>query len=127
MIQHLFVYGTLMRAAAGADLGDDERRRLEEDGEWFGEARINGRIYDLGPYPILTAPEAENETVYGEAFRLRDPKLTFRWLDIYEGIPPGETRGAEYEQRKRAITETLLGILLGRFPGLGEIEPRHAR
>ena len=29
MTNHLFVYGALMRAAASAQLGDEERRRLD--------------------------------------------------------------------------------------------------
>ena len=104
MLQNLFVYGTLMRAAADARLGRTERARLEAAGEWLGPARITGCLYDLGAYPVLVAPPADvaarpdHATVHGEVFRLRAPAMTFRWLDVYEGIPPGKTTGAEYER-----------------------------
>ena len=98
MTNCLFVYGTLMRAASASSLGRHERARLEASGEWLGAATIAGRLYDLGRYPVLVAPRARHERVHGEVFRLHTPALIFRWLDIYEGIPPGMTRGAEYER-----------------------------
>ena len=111
MLQNLFVYGTLMRAAAECRLGRSERARLEAAGEWLGLARINGCLYDLGAYPVVVAPPAEvatlanDTTVHGEVFRLRAPAMTFRWLDIYEGISPGKTTGTEYT---RAIAKVHL-------------------
>ncbi len=103
MIQHLFVYGTLMRRAAAASLGDDERQRLEVEGDWLGEARIAGCLYNLGQYPVLTAPKNDPDIVHGEVFRLHAPQATFRWLDLYEGIPPGQEKGREYERVKRPM------------------------
>ena len=92
-----------MRAATGTQLGHEQRLRLESSGEWLGEARIDGRLYDLGRYPILAAPKARHETVFGEVYRLQTPATTFGWLDHYEGIPPGKTRGAEYERLTRPV------------------------
>ena len=98
MINHLFVYGTLMRNAADAPRGHPQRGKLDVAGEWLGPAEINGRLYDLGRYPILVVGTARHETVHGEIYRLHTPALTFQWLDPYEGIPPGKSRGPEYER-----------------------------
>lgn len=103
MTNYLFVYGTLMRAAADAPMGHRERRKLEAAGDWLGEAVIDGRLYDRGRYPILVAGAAPNETVHGEVFWLQAPAETFRWLDPYEGIPPGGLRGSEYERVVRRV------------------------
>ena len=92
-----------MRSAAESSLGREQRLRLEASGEWQGEARISGRIHDRGDYPILVEPQARHETVFGELFQLRTPALAFRWLDLYEGIPPGKTRGAEYQRVLRSV------------------------
>lgn len=98
MLQYLFVYGTLMRRAAAAPLGRPERARLDAAGDWLGEARIAGCLYDLGRYPVLVAEPGAHEVVHGEVYRLHMPGVAFRWLDHYEGIPPGSTRGLEYER-----------------------------
>lgn len=95
---HLFVYGTLMRNAADAPMGHLQRGKLDAAAEWLGQAQIDGRLYDRGCYPILVMGGSGRETVYGEVYRLRSPVMTFQWLDPYEGIPPGKTRGPEYER-----------------------------
>lgn len=103
MIQNLFVYGTLMRRAAAARMGVAERQRLEVEGEWLGEGQITGRLYNLGQYPVLAAPKYPYEAVQGEVFWLRAPQATFRWLDLYEGIPPGKVQGEEYRRVVRRV------------------------
>lgn len=104
MTDLLFVYGTLMRRAANARLGRDMRERLEQSGTWLGEAETSGQLLDLGQYPALIAPAGPADVVHGEIYRLTDPAAAFRWLDPYEGIPPGRTRGREYERIEQAVT-----------------------
>ena len=98
MIDCLFVYGTLMRAAATVAMGRDMRARLDAEGDWLGSATLCGRLYDLGAYPGLVRSTRNGERVHGEVYRLRDPHASFVWLDAYEGLPAGQTRSHEYER-----------------------------
>ncbi len=100
MTDRLFVYGTLMRAAAASALGRDMRARLESEADWLGTATVTGRLYDRGRYPLLIVSDASHDLVHGEVYRLRRPDETFRWLDPYEGLPPGSLVGDEYERRR---------------------------
>lgn len=104
MIDTLFVYGTLMRSAAAAKLGRDMRARLEREATWLGVATVAGRLYDLGRYPILIKPSGESELADGEVWRLADAEQAFRWLDPYEGIPPGQLIGPGYERITERVT-----------------------
>lgn len=105
MTSCLFVYGTLMRGAAQSSLGRAQRRRLDAAGEWLGPATMPGRLWDKGRYPLMTGPDArllagalQSERVHGEIYLLGAPGEVFAWLDPYEGIPAGATRGDEYER-----------------------------
>ncbi len=98
MIDLLFVYGTLMRSAAASRLGRDMRARLESSATWLGEATTAGRLFELGRYPALLASASADDIAHGEVYRLGDPAAVFHWLDPYEGIPPGQLCGLEYER-----------------------------
>lgn len=104
MTDLLFVYGTLMRRAANARLGREMRARLEQSATWLGEAQTAGRLFDLGRYPALIAPASPADVVHGEVFRLAETAAAFQWLDRYEGIPHGRTRGREYERIEQSVT-----------------------
>jgi len=75
----LFVYGTL-RAFVATAPGERLRRRSC----LVGDARVAGRLYDLGRYPGLVLPRRAGEWVTGELYRLANPRLTLRALDRYE-------------------------------------------
>ncbi len=98
----LFVYGTLMTSARG-ELGTDMRARLKEVSTSLGEAAIAGRLFDMGCYPVMIAPESSSDIVHGELLRLDDPESAFVWLDPYEGFVPGQLRENEYERVRRPI------------------------
>lgn len=105
MTDCLFVYGTLMRAAARVAMGRNMRARLEADGAWFGAATIGGRLYELGSYPGLFPSTRSSDRVHGEVYRLHDPSASWVWLDAYEGIPAGRTlSGDEYARIVAPIT-----------------------
>ena len=104
MIEHLFVYGTLMRAASASTLGRDMRARLDAQGDWLGAATIAGQLFALDRYPALVASQQAADIVHGEVYRLRDPAASLAWLDTYEGLPAGKTRGDEYERSVRQVT-----------------------
>lgn len=97
MNPYLFVYGTLLRSAAGAP-GENERRRLQNATRFVATATIVGRLYDLGSYPGLTLSQDPAELVHGELVGLSDPSASFAWLDAYEGLTPQTLTTAEYRR-----------------------------
>lgn len=99
---HLFVYGTLMSAAASA-LGRAQRQRLAREGRLLGVATTAGRLVDLGRYPGLVSPEQPGDVVHGEVLELADPQRSLRWLDDYEGIFPGDHAHNEYARDEREV------------------------
>lgn len=76
MSERLFVYGTLMRGLVAHDKMAPGRCR------YVGDGTISGRLYDLGPYPVLRADEPG--TVRGELYEIVDDSLLCE-LDEYEG------------------------------------------
>lgn len=96
MLQHLFVYGTLMSATR-----HPMAARLARESRLVGPAVIRGRLYDLGSYPALVEAGADDGVVYGEVHALTNPADSLPWLDAYEGIEPG--RECEYERVERAV------------------------
>jgi gamma-glutamylcyclotransferase (GGCT)/AIG2-like uncharacterized protein YtfP len=100
--QHLFVYGTLMTAAASSRLGKAQRARLQREGQSLGAATIAGRVYDLGRYPALSAPFSAQDRVHGEVFALADPAASLAWLDEYENVTPDEAQ-REYDRVIRPV------------------------
>jgi gamma-glutamylcyclotransferase (GGCT)/AIG2-like uncharacterized protein YtfP len=83
----LFVYGTL-RAFVDIPMA----RRLRRCARHLGAARTPGRIYDLGPYPGMTAPRRRGEWVAGDLYELRTPRALLRALDLYEAGASGRER-----------------------------------
>ena len=76
MNKHLvFVYGTLRGGGAGAMSG------RFPDSKFIAEARVTGRLYDLGSYPGLLLNEP-NSHVIGEAYEVDDE--TLKRLDDFE-------------------------------------------
>ena len=102
MLDRLFVYGTLMSAAAGAPMGVAQRARLAGESHALGAATIAGRLIDLGHYPGLLPPLTAGDLVHGELLALRSPSATFAWLDRYEMIEP-DSADNEYAREVRRV------------------------
>lgn len=110
-----------MQRSRGA-MGRDQRRRLARESVRVGDGRIAGRLYDLGAYPGLvlssdlhegaaTLPvRTRAEVVRGEIVRLSCARDTFAWLDLYEGIVPGEP-DPPYERTVGGVLTTRWGRL----------------
>ena len=80
----LFVYGTLRHGYPNR-----YARLLEHSALYLGTASIPGRLYKISWYPgvrLLKRGEdaANKDSVVGDLFRLRDPKM-LATLDQYEG------------------------------------------
>jgi gamma-glutamylcyclotransferase (GGCT)/AIG2-like uncharacterized protein YtfP len=76
MNQHfVFVYGTLRRGGAGA------MSIRFPDAKFIAEAKVSGRLYDLGAYPGLLVNESSS-LVTGEVYEVDDEILNK--LDDFE-------------------------------------------
>ena len=78
--RYLFVYGTLRRG-----LANRHARYLSEHAQWIGEARVRGRLYDLGRYPGLCLCSDGDEWAPGELYRMPVSSDLLTTLDQYEG------------------------------------------
>lgn len=102
---HLFVYGTLTRAADGEAMGAGPRLRLRAETEFVSAATLAGDLYDLGRFPGFVESVAGRPArgrVHGELLRLRRAATTLRWLDDYEGVDPNGGDGGLYRRVLRA-------------------------
>jgi gamma-glutamylcyclotransferase (GGCT)/AIG2-like uncharacterized protein YtfP len=97
----LFVYGTLRRG------GSNDIAQFGVRARWVSQARVRGRLHDLGPYPGLVM--GGSEWVIGEIYRI-DPAIEPA-LDRLEEVWPdrtGEYRRvlawviADYQGREQA-------------------------
>ncbi|HWB45274.1 MAG TPA: gamma-glutamylcyclotransferase family protein [Hyphomicrobiaceae bacterium] len=95
---HLFVYGSLL-SAVRHPMGE----RLRREATLVGPASMRGRLYRIASYPGLVEGGGLNARVYGELYALAHPDRTFKWLDAYEGIRPGNAGSNEYERVERAV------------------------
>jgi len=110
---HLFVYGTLRRAA-----GHPMHRSLCAVASFVGDARVRGRLYQIAWYPGLVLDDAAGWVV-GELYRLRSTEGLVH-LDAYEGdeyrriersvglSAGGEHRAWLYEFRRPIETYALI-------------------
>ena len=74
----LFVYGTLRPFSDVA-----MARWLRRAARYLGPATTRGRLYDLGAYPGLRCARRRGETVAGDVYRVKSPRV-LRVLDRYE-------------------------------------------
>ncbi len=95
----LFVYGTLLSEDTGAT-SRAQRARLGREALVCGAATVEGSLYDLGRYPGLVVGTLAAGKVHGEVLELVRAAHTLAWLDVYEGIVPGEHPHTEYERRR---------------------------
>lgn len=89
-IDHIFVYGTLRRAASRS------RHDLLQPATLIGRGTFQGRLYDLGDYPGVVASDDPADLVHGEIHRLHDPAATLARLDRYEGCDESAATPTEY-------------------------------
>jgi gamma-glutamylcyclotransferase (GGCT)/AIG2-like uncharacterized protein YtfP len=96
---HLFVYGTLMR---GFD--NPMATLLRQAADFIGEARCRGRLYRITHYPGLALSDDAEDAVFGEVYRLRQPKELLRELDMYEACGEGFAEPTEYIRQMLPVT-----------------------
>ena len=96
---NLFVFGTLL---SGYD--HPMARRLAREAELLGPGRCCGRLYLVGHYPGMVLSDDPADQVFGELYRLREPRQLLRVLDDYEGCGEGSAEPTEFVRRLHAVT-----------------------
>ena len=99
MINHLFVYGTLLHP-----IQSNITNQLQGNSTLKGHAYIPGRLFDLGSYPGLIWDKASEYQVYGQIFSLHDPLRLIPMLDLYEGIHPKSPGDTEYVRVAKSVS-----------------------
>jgi gamma-glutamylcyclotransferase (GGCT)/AIG2-like uncharacterized protein YtfP len=95
----LFVYGTLMR---GFD--HPMAQLLSRSAGFIGEARCRGRLYLVKHYPGLVLSDDPTEVVFGELYRLRQPRELLAEFDMYEACGEGFAEPTEYIRQMLSVT-----------------------
>lgn len=90
----LFVYGTLRR-----DLAHEMFHLLARTARFVGEARVAGRLYDLGDYPGMTL-SPNGRYVKGEIYDVRSDQWerVIQRLDEYENCRQDDPEPHEYRR-----------------------------
>jgi len=99
MQDRLFVYGTLMR---GFD--HPMAQLLSRSADFIGEARCQGRLYLAKHYPGLVLSDDPNDVVFGELYRLYQPRELLREFDMYEACGEGFAAPTEYIRQMLQVT-----------------------
>lgn len=88
----LFVYGTLQ-----PDFDNPFALYLRQRGNYAGNARFPGVLFNLGAYPgAIYLPDARSSVV-GTMYDIsRDKRATLAYLDAYEGIDGSGDQPDEY-------------------------------
>ncbi len=96
--ENLFVYGTLRKGT-----GHPMAKFLAEHALFLSMARARGRLFDLGNYPGMLPPIADQDWVSGELYRLTDPNRVLQELDRYEGCSPLDPRPWYFERVEQIV------------------------
>jgi gamma-glutamylcyclotransferase (GGCT)/AIG2-like uncharacterized protein YtfP len=80
----LFVYGTLL------DEGNEYAIYLKNNSRSYAEAKLRGKLYDIGEYPGAVLSKGCDEYVYGVILQLDDPESALKIIDEYEGFGKGQ-------------------------------------
>jgi gamma-glutamylcyclotransferase (GGCT)/AIG2-like uncharacterized protein YtfP len=95
----LFVYGTLMR---GFD--HPMAQLLSRSADFIGEACCQGRLYLVKHYPGLVLSDDPTEVVFGELYRLHQPRELLREFDMYEACGEGFAAPTQYIRQMLQVT-----------------------
>jgi gamma-glutamylcyclotransferase (GGCT)/AIG2-like uncharacterized protein YtfP len=99
--EYLFVYGTLRQEAK-----NEKAYLLTKHARFMGNARFQGKLFDLGDYPGAIPSDDPQAVVYGEVYALepsmRNTVLTI--LDEYEGCGPNAEVPSEFRRERTIVT-----------------------
>jgi gamma-glutamylcyclotransferase (GGCT)/AIG2-like uncharacterized protein YtfP len=95
---HLFVYGTLRRHT-----GHTMSMWLATQARFVGNARLQGRLYLIDPYPGAVESDTADAWVHGEILELLRPDATLQQLDDYEQAGTPFHQPAAYRRDKKPV------------------------
>lgn len=98
MTEYLFVYGTLRPARASAE-GSRLLKRLRR----VGQARVPGRLYDLGEFPGAVLDDSARTSISGELFALPNDGSILNALDEYEEFNGDDGRKSLFVRTKANV------------------------
>lgn len=93
---YLFVYGTLRKC-----FDHPMHQSMIRYAEYHSAGLMNGKLYDLGNYPGMVYSNADNCSVTGDIYIIKDREKLFWVLDSYEGISESGHVNDEYIRVKR--------------------------
>jgi len=91
----MFFYGSLLMGPADTGVKQALAACRHVGGAW-----IQGRLYDLGPYPGAVASPRHSDRVRGELYQLRDTGRSLRLLDRFEDYHRGQPATSLYLRRR---------------------------
>lgn len=97
----IFFYGTLL-----PELVSFPRSGITRHLRSIGRGTVQGRLYDLGPYPAAVLDGTEDQTIHGEVFALPADPSVLAALDDYEGVDPADPERSLYARRRTQATLT---------------------
>ncbi|HLG38253.1 MAG TPA: gamma-glutamylcyclotransferase family protein [Chitinophagaceae bacterium] len=101
-VYHVFVYGSLRKG-----FHSHAYEYISRFFDFVGEAKVKGRLYDIGDYPAAT-PASDEAFIKGELYFIQD-QSEFSWaigqLDDYEGVNIEE---GEEQLYRRELTDVFI-------------------
>ncbi len=76
---------------------------LSRSADFIGEAQCRGRLYLVTHYPGLVLSDDPTDMVFGELYRLRQPKELLREFDMYEACGEGFAEPTEYIRQMLSV------------------------
>ncbi len=98
MTPYLFVYGTLRKC-----FSNPSAEFIQLQADYVSDACIQGCLYEVDSYPGLVISDAQEETVKGEVYYLRDPSGVLARLDDYEECSDRYAPPHEYVRQKCSV------------------------
>ncbi|WP_187648479.1 gamma-glutamylcyclotransferase family protein [Nitrosophilus labii] len=93
--EYLFVYGTLQR-----EFNNPFAKFLRKNTVYLGIGYIRGKKYQISWYPGVKKSFFKKDKVYGELYRVENPKRLFKVLDRYEDATIYNIGKYEYIRKK---------------------------
>ena len=94
----IFVYGTLRK-----QIVSDMHHVLTKHCDYLSDGVMRGRLYEVCGYPGAIESGDTNDKVYGELYKMNDPKLVLARLDEYEECSDIFPMPHEYSRKRLSI------------------------
>lgn len=100
MLEFLFVYGSLRRYA-----NNPISTLLATHSDYVSTGVMQGMLYEIAGYPGAVESDDANNRVFGEIYRLHNPRWLLAELDAYEECSSDFPAPHEYMRKPLNITQ----------------------